>query len=65
MIEDIENILSLGNALRLQSLTIPDICKQFNISKRTAYRWVDSLEKKGYRVLRQKKPDGGFHFFIE
>jgi len=61
---DYETIQLLVKELEKEWLSIPDIMQVCGISQRTAYRWLDEIERWGRFVARRKHPDGGFMFKI-
>jgi transposase len=62
VVEDTQSILRLGERLLRQQMTIQQIMEHCEIAERTAYRWVDTLERRGWDVVRARNPVGGFAF---
>jgi len=55
---DMDKIKELASALREGALTIGEIQARSGISRRTAYRWIDTLEAQGLDVVRKRTPHG-------
>lgn len=60
---DMERIKDLAATLRDRALTIQEIQDHSGISRRTAYRWIETLETQGQYVVRRKTA-AGFAFKI-
>jgi hypothetical protein len=59
---DVEAVMALGSRLAKGAMTIGQVQRWAGVSQRTAYRWIDALERGGWQVSRVRAAGSGFAF---
>jgi predicted DNA-binding transcriptional regulator YafY len=62
---DWEAVKKLAAMLIATPMSIEDMKAACGISQRTAYRWIDELERRGYDVVRRRSQGAGTPFLFE
>jgi predicted ArsR family transcriptional regulator len=58
-IRDEKSLDRLQEKLAKKAMTIPQIAAQFQVSERTAYRWLDYLMDRGLLVVKLEERKNG------
>lgn len=62
---DLDLLRRLAEKLAAGPATLEQVQEFAGVSQRTAYRWMHELERRGYDVVRRRRPQGGFSFEIQ
>lgn len=52
---DLDTLYAVGAYLR-KPRTLADIMRKGGLTRRTAYRWLDYLQERGYDIVRRTSP---------